>query len=188
MLKTDSRDELGQLSEAFNSMAEGLRKFIRAERHGVIRGRRATEEIFKVLPVAIAVTDPEGGSISPRSRQRGILISALEKKVEESGHEWLRKMISEALKNDAVTVLDEDGGLIQHFVNNRECFFRPSVIPVRSDLSDADLAGVAVVLEDVTTLKEQQELKKGVVSTVAHQLKTPDISQNVCSSQMLEEK
>lgn len=188
VLKTDSRDELGQLSEAFNSMAEGLRKFIRAERHGVIRGRRATEEIFKVLPVAIAVTDPEGRiDFATVTAERDFDLCT-GKKVEESGHEWLRKMISDALKNDAVTVLDEDGGLIQLFVNNRECFFRPSVIPVRSDLSDADLAGVAVVLEDVTTLKEQQELKKGVVSTVAHQLKTPLTSLRMSVHLMLEEK
>jgi len=60
VLNACSRDEIGQLSEAFNAMAEGLRHIRRSARLDLMRTRQAVGEVFKALPAAIAVLDLEG--------------------------------------------------------------------------------------------------------------------------------
>lgn len=188
VLKADSNDEMGQLSEAFNSMAEGIRKFVRAERMGLTRGKRATEEIFKVLPVSIAVVDQNGIielATEVAEKQFGLFAG---KNVLDSDMGWLREMFFAVQTNGESAELERDGGLIQLFIDNREHFFRPAVIPVRSEYADGELSGAAIVIEDVTAIREQQELKKGVISTVTHQLKTPLTSLRMSVHLLLDEK
>jgi signal transduction histidine kinase len=48
--------------------------------------------------------------------------------------------------------------------------------------------GVAVILKDVTQIREQQELKRDAISTVSHQLKTPLTSLRMSIHLLLEEK
>jgi signal transduction histidine kinase len=47
---------------------------------------------------------------------------------------------------------------------------------------------VILVLQDVTQLRQQEEMKKGVISTVSHQLKTPLTSIRMAIHLLLEEK
>lgn len=188
VLKTESGDEIGQLSEAFNSMAEGIRTFVRAERIGLMRGRRATEEIFRILPVAIAVVDSDERielATEVAEKEFGLSVG---KSVGESNLEWLKELVVIAIENGTTAELERDGGLIQLFVNNREHFFRPAVIPVRSGFPDGELAGAAIIIEDVTAFREQKELKQGVISTVAHQLKTPLTSLRMSVHLLLDDK
>jgi len=112
VLKTGSRDEIGQLSEAFNAMTERLRQVRRNEQIDLIRTRRATEEVFKALPVAIAVVNLDGRvEVSTETAERlfglrpGIVVSAL-------GCDWLTRLVREALHEGSV--VDWNKGFIQH--------------------------------------------------------------------------
>ncbi|HZW36850.1 MAG TPA: HAMP domain-containing sensor histidine kinase, partial [Candidatus Deferrimicrobiaceae bacterium] len=76
--------------------------------------------------------------------------------------------------------------VVQQFVRGEERFFHPKALPIMD--SDKQAAGIVLVLSDVTQQYHQEELKRGVISTVAHQLKTPLTSIRMALHLLLEEK
>jgi len=188
VLEAGSRDEIGRLSESFNEMTAALRQVRKEDRVNLMRTRRATEEVFKALPTAIAVLDLNGKvEVSTESADQhfgfksGVLASDL-------GYEWLLPLIRKALNEDRIVERDPKNGYVQIFVDNKEYFFQPMVVPIPVGLEHREPTGVALVLNDVTQVHEQQELKRGVVSTVSHQLKTPLTSLRMSIHLLLEER
>jgi nitrogen fixation/metabolism regulation signal transduction histidine kinase len=59
VVQSDSRDEIGQLSETFNEMASALRESRRSDQTRLTRIQRATEQTFNSLPDAVAIVDLE---------------------------------------------------------------------------------------------------------------------------------
>jgi len=60
VVQSDSRDEIGRLSEAFNEMALALRESRRSDQTKLMRIQRATEQTFNSLPDAVAIVDLGG--------------------------------------------------------------------------------------------------------------------------------
>jgi NtrC-family two-component system sensor histidine kinase KinB len=188
VLKVESRDEIGRLSESFNEMAAALRQVHKADRINLMRTRRATEEVFKALPSAIAVLDLEGRveiATEMAARNFGLRPGALVRDLE---HDWLLPLTRKALSKNRIVERDPKNGYIQYFVDNHEYFFQPVAVPIPVDPERREAAGVALILNDVTQVHEQQELKRGVVSTVSHQLKTPLTSLRMSIHLLLEER
>ncbi len=187
VLESDSSDEIGRLSESFNEMAAAFRQVRKEDRISLLRTRQATEEVFKALPAAIAVLDLDGRvevSTEMADRQFGLKPGVLAVNL---GYDWLPPLIRKALDGDRAAVRDSRPGYVQHFVGNREYFFQPMAVPIPAGPGQ-EPTGVALILEDVTRLHEQQELKRGVVSTVSHQLKTPLTSLRMSLHLLLEER
>jgi signal transduction histidine kinase len=188
VLEAGSRDEIGRLSESFNEMTAALRQVRKNHRINLMRTRRATEEVFKALPTAIAVLDLDGRvevSTETADRHFGLKRGVL---VRDLGYEWLPRLVQRALDEDRIVELSAKGGYIQQFVENREYFFQPSAVPIPVGRERREPAGVALILKDVTRVHEQQELKRGVVSTVSHQLRTPLTSLRMSVHLLLEER
>jgi signal transduction histidine kinase len=188
VLEEGSRDEIGRLSESFNEMISALRQVRKADRINLLRTRRATEEVFKSLPTAIAVLDLDGRvevSTETAALHFGLKPGVLAGRL---GYKWLLPMIREALDGDRIIERDTKNGYIQQFVDNREYFFQPMVVPIPSGPESGESAGLALILKDMTQVHEQQELKRGVVSTVSHQLKTPLTSLRMSIYLLLEER
>ena len=188
VLEGGSRDEIGRLSESFNEMAAALRQVRKEDRVNLMRTRRATEEVFKALPTAIAVLDLEGKvEVSTETADQhfglkpGVLASDL-------GYDWLLPLIRKALDEDRIVECDPKNGYIQQFVDHREYFFQPMAVPIPVGPERREPTGVALILKDVTQVHEQQEMKRGVVSTVSHQLKTPLTSIRMSIHLLLEER
>jgi NtrC-family two-component system sensor histidine kinase KinB len=76
--------------------------------------------------------------------------------------------------------------IVQQFVDGEEHYFRPEAIPILG--SDVQPAGIVIVLQDVTQEREQEEMKRGIISTVSHQLKSPLTSVRMAIHLLLEEK
>jgi NtrC-family two-component system sensor histidine kinase KinB len=187
VLQAGSRDEIGRLSESFNEMASALRQVRKEDRINLMRTRRATEEVFKALPTAIAVLDSEGRvevSTETAARHFGLRPGVL---ASDLGYEWLLPLTREALDEGRISERDPEHGYIQQFVENREHFFQPMAVPIPVESERQEPTGVALILKDVTQVREQQELKRGVVSTVSHQLKTPLTSLRMSIHLLLEE-
>jgi NtrC-family two-component system sensor histidine kinase KinB len=188
VLEGGSRDEIGRLSESFNEMAAALRQVRKEDRANLMRTKRATEEVFKALPTAIAVFDLEGKvEVSTETADQhfglkpGVLASDL-------GFEWLLSLTRKALEEDRIVERDPKNGYVQQFFDNCEYFFQPMAVPIPVGPERREPTGVALILKDVTQVHEQQEMKRGVVSTVSHQLKTPLTSLRMSIYLLLEER
>jgi two-component system, NtrC family, sensor histidine kinase KinB len=188
VLETGSKDEIGQLSESFNEMASALREVRKKERVNLMRTRHTMENVFKALPEAIAVLDQDGRvevSTIKADLHFGLKPGVL---AYDLGYEWLPDLIRRALDEDRIVESEVKGAYIQQFVENREYFFEPLAVPIRVVPEDRQALGVALILKDVTQVHEQRELKRGVVSTVSHQLKTPLTSLRMSIHLLLEER
>ncbi|PKN30575.1 MAG: HAMP domain-containing histidine kinase [Deltaproteobacteria bacterium HGW-Deltaproteobacteria-21] len=188
VLETGSQDEIGRLSESFNEMAAALRQVRKSNRMSLQRTRRATEEVFRALPEAVALLDMDGRiEVSTETAEhhfglkRGLYMRDL-------CYEWLPKLVMSAIEKGHTVELDEKGGIIQKFIENREHFFQPLAIPIPVRPGLGEPAGTALILRDVTQAREQQELKRSVVSIVSHQLRTPLSSLLMSIHLLLEEK
>ena len=169
-------------------MAAALRQVRKEDRINLMRTRRATEEVFKALPSAIAVLDLDGRvevSTETADRHFGLKPGVL---AGDLGYEWLLPLIRKALDEDRIVERDPKSGYVQQFVDNREYFFQPMAVPIPVGPERREPTGVALILKDVTQVHEQQELKRGVVSTVSHQLKTPLTSLRMSIYLLLEER
>ena len=188
VVKAGRRDEIGRLSDAFNEMTAALRLARKEDKINLSRTRRATKEVFKALPVAMAVLDLDGRvetATETADRRFGLRPGIL---AGELGYEWLSPLIRKALDEDHITQRESIGEYFQQFVENQEHFFQPMVVPISEGPERREPTGVALILKDVTSIHEQQELKRGVVSTVSHQLKTPLTSLRMSLYLLLEER
>jgi two-component system, NtrC family, sensor histidine kinase KinB len=185
VVQGDRRDEIGQLSEAFNDMTASLREFRRTDQAKLIRIQHATQRAFDSLPDAVAVIDPQGDVEVATELARKIFGLKPGATVIGLERTWLAELYAEAMKTGRHASLP-DHRLIQEFLEGEERYFRPEAIPILD--SQRLTAGAVLVLQDVTQLRQQDDLKRGVIRTVSHQLKTPLTSIRMAIHLLLEEK
>ncbi len=185
VVKVDSRDEIGRLSEAFNDMAVSLRAFRRSDQAKLKRTADAARETFSRLPDAAAIADLHGKvEISTQSAQKlfGLAAGALVQDVPLAPLSRLfQKFIDQAPLENI-----EDENIIQLFVNGEERYFRATAAPMND--RDGHPTGVLLIMKDVTGQRYADEMKRGVVATVSHELKTPLTSIRMAIHLLLEEK
>jgi len=186
VIERDSRDEIGQLSEAFNEMALALRESRRSDQTRLARIQRATEQTFNSLPDAVAIVDPRGKVDVATETARNVFGLKPGKQIRGLPSRWMDEIFTEALRTGRTIQPRGEQRVIQHFVNGEEHYFRPEAIPILG--RDMQPTGVVLVLQDVTQERKQEELKRGVISTVSHQLKSPLTSIRMAIHLLLEEK
>ncbi len=185
-VQSSSRDEIGRLSEAFNEMAAGIREFRRSNRSKLFRIQQATQQAFSSLPEAVAVIDPEGKVEVATEAAKNFFGLQPNTPIKDLPLEWLNGLIQEALKLGRISEPKGNQTVIQHFIQGEERYFRPEAVPILD--SERQPTGVVLVLKDVTQLRQQDEIKRGMISTVSHQLKTPLTSIRMAIHLLLEEK
>lgn len=182
---SESRDEIGHLSQAFDAMAASLREFRRSDQAKLLRIQKATEQAFDSLPDAVAVVGSDGRvevSTEPARAVFGLKAGA---SVEDLPFAWMADLAREARQSGRTATL-EGQRAVQQFVRGEERYYRPEAVPI---LDGERLAtGVILVLKDVTQLREQDEIKRGVIRTVSHQLNTPLTSVRMAIHLLLAEK
>ncbi len=181
----DSRDEIGHLSEAFNAMAASLREFRRTDQAKLLRIQQATQQAFDSLPDAIAVVDMEGRvEVATESARTvfglkpGVLVGDLP-------FGWMADLCRDARRDGRPAYLEGQRS-IQQFAGGEERYYRPEAVPILD--GERLTTGVILVLKDVTQLRQQDEIKRGVVRTVSHQLNTPLTSVRMAIHLLLGEK
>ncbi len=185
VVASDSRDEIGHLSEAFNAMAASLREFRRTDQAKLLRIQRATQQAFDSLPDAIAVIDAEGKVEVATESARTVFGLKPGVAVGDLPFGWMADLCRDARQVGRTAFLEGQRS-IQQFVRGEERYYRPEAVPILDN--ERLTTGVILVLKDVTQLRQQDEIKRGVVRTVSHQLNTPLTSVRMAIHLLLGEK
>jgi signal transduction histidine kinase len=186
VVQSNSRDEIGQLSEAFNEMAASLREFRRTDQARLLRVQRSTQLAFDSLPDAIAVLNTAGEVEMATDAARDAFGLNPGVRARESSFAWMAGLIEEAIRKGRVAELEGARAVVQRFLRNEEKFYRPRAVPILD--SGREPAGVVLIFQDVTQQRRQDEMKSGAIATVSHQLKTPLTSIRMALHLLLEEK
>jgi len=185
VVKAESRDEIGRLSEAFNDMALSLRAFRRSDQAKLARTREAARETFSRLPDAVAIVDPEGRVEIATASAKNLFALKPGLFVRDASINHLNRLFHAIIDQDSQQYREEEK-LFQVFTNGEERFFHADAAPMTD--RDGNLTGVILILKDVTERRHVEELKSGLISTVSHQLQTPLTSIRMAIHLLLEEK
>lgn len=186
VVQSDSRDEIGHLSRAFNEMASNLRELRRTDQARLMRIQRATQNAFDSLPDAVAVIDLQGTVEVATVLARNAFGLKQNTKIQDTEFPVIMDIYRRAIKSGHSVVPENGKTIIQKFVEGEERFFRPEAQPIRDQ--DGQPTGVVLVMKDITQLRQQDEMKRGIISTVSHQLKTPLTSIRMAIHVLLEER
>lgn len=166
-----SGDEVGQLAEAFNLMAQRLREYRKLDHDRLLRAQRTTQLAIDSLNDAVMVLSPSG-QIEISNRVARVHFAA------EPGRRLADlKLAALATLHEQIAAgreLPDPRGYetaIQLFDEGRERFLLPRGVPMYD--APEHLVGIALILVDVTHLRQADEFKSGLVSTVSHELRTP---------------
>ncbi len=179
VLPVSSRDELGQLADAFNKMAGKLRLYRQTTSDELVHARQATEIVFAALldPIVIFSADGEIAYQNPAAER-------LRKKL--AGTETTLPVVPLAMKVSRVRATTCPRVSISRsacaWTTGRK-FLLPRVIGLRDGG-----AGAVVILHDITRFRLLDDVKTNLVATVSHELKTPLTSIRMAVYLLLEER
>jgi two-component system, NtrC family, sensor histidine kinase KinB len=183
VVPVESRDELGQLADAFNKLAARLRAYRQTTTDQLSQARHMTEITFSAFPDSILALSLDG-KINFANPAAGKLLQKL------NGDYGLPPAIQEevgkVLKGapDSVPTSFEKAVAVR--IDDHEAFLLPRVIGMRDE--SGNMFGAALVLQDVTRFRLMDEVKTNLVSTVSHELKTPLTSIRMGLHLLLEER
>src|SRR5208337_1479849 len=183
-----TKDELGELGQAFNAMARTIREYREAGTVRLLRAQKTAQATIDSFPDPVIVVDPEGGVERANPAAQRLLQA-----IPASSGDALPWIAPAALKPELDSVLAGQADYLPLSLEqaiflrdgNQDRYFLPRVLRIRSD--SGELLGAAVVLSDVTKFHLLDQLKSDMISTVSHELKTPLTSLQMVVHLLLEE-
>jgi PAS domain S-box-containing protein len=183
-----TRDELGELAQAFNTMARTIREFRQAGTVRLLRAQKTAQATIDSFPDPVVVVDTDGvvERANPAARRiLGVTPAVADVPVPWTPPVQLRSALADVLGGRS----SESPAGLENAVpfrdNGQERYFLPHVLAIRGDQDES--LGAALVLTDVTKFRLVDQLKSDMVSTVSHELKTPLTSIQMAVHLLLEE-
>ena len=185
-LDINSNDELGQLARAFNSMAIRLKEYESQQIGEILTAKQRLEALVQNMQDGILVLDINNYIVLVN--QVLLDLSGMQKQ------ELVDRKFSEvAVQNDFLksiytSLLDErkniktENRVIRMVIDSKEIFYDTEIIPIITDIEDADIAqnmGNMIILKNITRFEERDVAKTNLISTVSHEMKTPISSINL---------
>jgi NtrC-family two-component system sensor histidine kinase KinB len=185
-----SRDELGQLAEAFNVMARQLRHYRQTDYSRLLRLQRTGQATIDSFPDPVLVVDAEGHvELANPAAQRFLGVTGT-RDGQRSAAPWqppepLREPLRLALQQQRPFLPEEFDRAVTFRVDGRDRSFLPRLLPIRDPYGQS--LGAAVLLEDVTRFRLLDQVKSNLVATASHELKTPLTAVRLAVHLLLEE-
>jgi two-component system, NtrC family, sensor histidine kinase KinB len=175
-VRVETGDELGQLADGFNRMAESLGDYHESSLGELLLAKATSEATLAALPDAVIVVDPDGQIVSKNPLAQAVL-KAIDgnqvKRLQEiplppavlrEVNETLAEGHARGHRPDLSQALSVSFG-------GQESKMLITVVPIPEFLPRR--AGAAIVLADVTEFARLDELRAEVVAIASHELKTP---------------
>jgi two-component system, NtrC family, sensor histidine kinase KinB len=177
-----SRDELGQLARAFNTMAAKLRDYRDATLARVLRAQRTMEATLTSAPDPVFVVGRDG-----TQEVRNPAAEQLSKLPEfaQGFPPALAESVARVLKTGEHYIPTDYSRTVTLRVGREDRHFVPRILAVGDKLTE--FKGAAIILQDVTKLRLLDDAKTNLVGTVSHELKTPLTSLRMALYLLLEQ-
>jgi signal transduction histidine kinase len=171
-------DEVAQLANDINAMATRLSQYRGSSLGELLLAQEASQAAIDSLPDPVAVFDLNGNILNVNKAAETLLHISLETKP-GGPLEGVDAGVQECLNRVRLYVLSGKGPYVPRGFDEAvrvgapdgEYYFLPRATPVHSE--EGAVKGAIVVLQDVTRLRRVDDLRNNLVSTVAHEFRTP---------------
>jgi signal transduction histidine kinase len=185
VLPTASGDELGELSQAFNTMARKLRELQQSQVSRLLRAQQTSQATIDSFPDPVLVVDSVGNVEMANPAARALLGIGASSAISWTPPDSLRQPLADALHGQTNYLPEGFDHILRLGNNGEDRALLPRILTIRDPRGD--LLGAAVLLQDVTGLRILDEMKSNLVATVSHELKTPLTSLRLAVHLLLEE-
>jgi signal transduction histidine kinase len=177
-----SRDELGQLARAFNTMAGKLRSYRDATLARVLRAQRTMEATLTSVPDPVFVVGRDG---TQEVRNPAAEHLAALPEFEEGFPTDVADMLATVLKTGEHYIPTDYARSVSLRVGREDRHYLPRILAIGDKLTE--FSGAAIILQDVTKFRLMDDAKSNLVGTVSHELKTPLTSLRMALYLLLEQ-
>lgn len=162
-IEVTSRDEVGQLAQNFNELARTLDNTITALR----LEKDKVENVLKNMAEGVLAVDNQNRIIMANGQAARTLAF--------KGGEFKGRMLTEVVSYPAINelfndVLREKQPLTAEFRLSGNRFILAHASPLREN---GETFGAVAVLQDISGLRQLEELRRDFVANVSHELRTP---------------
>jgi len=172
-----SRDELGQLARAFNTMAAKLRDYRDAMQARVLRTQRTMEATLTSAPDPVFVVTCDGTPEIRNPAAEALALSEFPPALAEP----LARVVATG-EHDLPT---DYSRVVTLRVGREDRHFLPRILAIGDKLTE--FKGAAIILQDVTKFRLLDDAKTNLVGTVSHELKSPLTSLRMAVYLLLEQ-
>jgi PAS domain S-box-containing protein len=174
-VNVSSRDEVGILAAEYNRMAERIRQLRSSDLGQLLVAQQTTEAAIDSLYDPVIVTDAAGRVTKLNPAAEEIFGSEKENSGRHVGEvardTRIAGAVAEAIESQRPVAGEGMSSLLPLGVDGTERAFRLRTTPMRDH--EKQLLGAVTLLEDITHLRELDQLKSDFISTASHELRTP---------------
>lgn len=161
-LKVESDDEIGQLTQNFNYMADELNKTM----YTISSEKNKLEAVLHNMTDGVLAYSNNGYLIHANPAANEMLDLD---KIPDNINTLLIKF---NLGTNIYELLNQDGNLnLERIIDLNGKYIKSNIVPYFSEVSKPD--GLIVVLQDITKQKKLDDMRKEFVANVSHELRTP---------------
>jgi NtrC-family two-component system sensor histidine kinase KinB len=175
-ISTRSEDELGRLTDEFNSMAKKLKGFHDLNIEQIIAEKGKSDAIIRSIDDGIILVDAEFKVTGMNPMARRIL--DVQPDMPQNRHfleviknEQLFNYVKQSMESGKPPTVEEKENVFSVERDETRRHYQFSITPVHG--KKGILIGVVLLLRDVTRLAELDRLKSEFVMTASHELRTP---------------
>jgi PAS domain S-box-containing protein len=177
-VNVSGNDEVAQLANAVNALANRLSQYRSSSLGELLLAQEASQAAIDSLPDPVAVFDLNGNVLNVNKAAETLLHITHETKIDRANPD-IDPAVRECLNRVRLHTLGGKGAYIPRGFDEAirvaapdgEYYFLPRGTPVHSE--EGAVKGATVVLQDVTRLRRVEDLRNNLVSTVAHEFRTP---------------
>ena len=162
-ISTYTRDETGQLAQAFNEMSAGLDKLV----GDISTEKNRLQTVIATMADGVVMTDAEGKIVLANQaaerlfnfREKDVITKPLIEAVRDHEADEILKLCLRTGQTQSVQ--------FETTVSKR--FLRTIAVPI----TEGELTGALLLFQDLTELRSVQTMRRELIGNISHELRTP---------------